>query len=249
MFKAAPGPEALRRGFTLLETLVALSIIVLVLGAAYGSYAAATASVARCRARASVERDARVLLRRIEREVRCVAWRPPETAARKGGAPATLSEGPARLFIEGGSDPATRLLHLLTFAGRSDPEAPGSGQYAVTYRYESAHKRLRRRQTDRMAETKEEDNGSWLCVAQGVEEVRVAFFDGDRWAENWDTKKESELPAAVRVALTLNDADGRPHLFAAVFDVPVRPPKTRETRVERPAETRAAEEAPAPVTP
>jgi type II secretion system protein J len=245
-----PSPARRRHAFTLLELLVALSIIVLVLGAAYGAYAAATTSVARCRLRAAVERDARIVLRMIEREVRCVAYRPPDPKPQKPGGDSLLSEKARVPWVESSRDASECLLRVLTFGGMGDPDAPGSGQFVVTYRYDSPRKRLLRRQADRMAPTTEDSDADWLCVAQNVESVRVFFFDQGQWSEGWDAQKESELPAAVRVELTLNDPDGAPHLFLAVADVPVRPFKTRETKIEAAAEPRPpASEAPLPVNP
>lgn len=252
-----PGHNALRRAFTLLELLIALSVIVLVLGAAYGAYAAATSSVSRCRQRAAVERDARVVLRMIEREVRCVAYRPPDPKPQKPGGDTGLSGKPRTLYVEASRDVSECLLRVVTFGGIMNPDEPESGQFIVTYRYDSPRKRLLRRQVDRMAAAKEDSDEDWLCVAQEVEAVKVSLFDQGQWTDSWDAQKESELPAAVRVELTLNDAGGTPHFYVTVADIPVRPPKKLETKVETAAEpqtpasdtTSSASEAPVPVNP
>lgn len=238
------------RGFTLLELLVALSIVVLVLGAAYGAYAAASSSVARCRQRSAVERDARVVLRMFEREVRSVAYRPPDPKPQKPGGDTKLTETPHDFYFGASRDASDCLLRVVTFGGLTDPDAPGSGQFTVTYRHDSPRKRLLRRQIDRMAIAKDDDS-DWLCVAQNVESAKVSFYDQNRWSEGWDTQRDSEMPTAVRLDLVLNDDGGGSHLFTAVADIPVRPLKPRETKIEAPAPgpRPAPGEAPAPLNP
>ena len=77
--------------FTLIEILVALAIMVIVVGCAYGIYFAATKSAARYRARTEVERDARALLRMMGREIRCSYFPSPNEAPTVQSSPAGTS--------------------------------------------------------------------------------------------------------------------------------------------------------------
>jgi prepilin-type N-terminal cleavage/methylation domain-containing protein len=81
--------------FTLIEILVALAIMVIIVGCTYGIYFAATRSAARYRARAEVERDARVLLRMMGREIRCSYFPVPTETPTTQSSPAGTAAGPA----------------------------------------------------------------------------------------------------------------------------------------------------------
>ncbi len=55
-------------------------------------------------------------------------------------------------------------------------------------------------------------------LAEDVIALDFAYYDGEQWQTEWDAG-ESGLPYAVRIALTLADAEGKPHTFFATAQI------------------------------
>jgi len=230
--------------FTLIEILVALAIMVIVVGCAYGIYFGATRSAARYRARNEVERDARALLRMMGREVRCSYFPLPsesptvQSSPAGTSAPATaLSLAPTPENVPGATMTARKdrpvydylagpdgrdgsFLQTLTTGGIADPDQPSSGLYNVAYRLDSGRKMIFRRQVDILEPPDSEaQKSSWLCVARGVESVKCSFFDGKDWADSWKTDLNTALPYAVKIEIELTDTEGRVGQYATSINV------------------------------
>jgi len=115
-------------GFTLVETLVAIMILVIVIGAIYETFRAGSMCVSRTEERADVYQTARVLLARINAEL-CSAYQP----AGAGKSSLTGEDTP-------GSETANQFdtLTLVTTAGHSLSRTEPAGDICqVTYRLES----------------------------------------------------------------------------------------------------------------
>jgi prepilin-type N-terminal cleavage/methylation domain-containing protein len=232
--------------FTLIEILVALAIMVIVVGCAYGIYFAATRSASRYRARAEVERDARALLRMMSREIRCSYFpQPTETSAVQsspavtsgllpppGPAPTrantpgatmtTRQDRPVYDYLGGPDGRHGSFLQTLTTGGIADPDQPSSGLYNIAYRLDARKRMIWRRQVDMLEppDSKTQES-SWLCVARGVESVKCSFFDGKAWADSWKTDLTTGLPYAVKIEIALADTEGRVSRYATSVNVPL----------------------------
>lgn len=55
-------------------------------------------------------------------------------------------------------------------------------------------------------------------LAENVLGLNFAYYDGEKWREEWDST-ESGLPKAVRIALTLADESGKPHTFVSTAQI------------------------------
>ena len=244
-----------KAGFTLIEILVALSIMVIVLGAAYGTFTAATKSISRCRARKSLEEDGQGVLRMMAREIRCsyfpargenrpASSTPGGTTAATGmsagtGAPAVItavSERPTPQYLNGSSGVRTGFLRLLTTAGITDPDQPSSGLYNVAYRLDSTKKMLFRRQADLLQpEQSDTDSPGEVCVARGVESLAYSFGDGKKWVDNWQTDGNTGLPSAVKIDVVLSDAEGNQRAFSTTVFVAMQAPPPTQTLIQPPS--------------
>lgn len=191
--------------FTLVEVLVAMSILVIVLGIAYGAYAAATQSVDRCKRRMTVEQDARALLGMLERELRCGYLRAGET--RSSARPDT----PHFRCDPKAADGA--VLDFTTSGGLNDPDAPGPGICRVMYALDENAGLLLRKQ----------DDAAWLCVARGVQALTVKAHDGREWRARWDSTAEGGLPGAVQVEIAFEGNGGAPCAFTTAVALAVLP--------------------------
>ena len=46
-------------------------------------------------------------------------------------------------------------------------------------------------------------------VLTGIRELELGFFDGLKWRDKWDSKKEGKLPQGIRIRLLRRDEEGR----------------------------------------
>ena len=168
--------------FTLFEVLVTLSLVAIVLGITYGSYAASVKSVSVCRARAVLDGDGRALLREMAREIRC-AWMPAQPD-RKLETAAFVGDGSGLTFA--------------TAAAGWGLDEPSAGISVIGYRCDRGT--LFRSQRG----LPDADQPSvWQPVVSGLRKVELEFFDGKAWQRYWDSDDTGSLPAAVRVEITM----------------------------------------------
>jgi prepilin-type N-terminal cleavage/methylation domain-containing protein len=177
-----------RRGVTLLETLVALALTALVLGALSRSLAGA----ARSRSAATAEADrlsaARTILLRLAAEVesavgeRGIAVEPEDDVAPSAGS----------------------RLRLTTAVPAEAGSAPASDRRAIAYEVDGAAAVLLRREwaAPRPVDAPEQEP---LAVLAGVRRLTVHCSDGSEWRRRWDA---SVLPRAVELVLAIDDGAG-----------------------------------------
>jgi len=194
-----------RSGFTLIEILIALSIIVVILGLVYGTYAATVQSVSRCRTRNISQQQARTLLAMMARELRCSRQTPsrrqhagkaPE-AGKAPGAGAVPEEHVPDFFGQDGSSGGV-LLQFTSAGGIKGWESRSGGLSRIAYRLDGSSGTLSRRQSVAAAGDAA-DEGTWLAIAGGVRAIGLRYFDGEEWRHQWDSTREGELPRAVRI--------------------------------------------------
>ena len=175
-----------RRGVTLLETLVALALTALVLGALSRSLAGAT----RSRTAATAESDrlsaVRTVLLRLAAELE-----------------AATGEAGIAVEPEDELSPAAGSRLRVTTIVRSEPgPTPASDRRSVAYEVDHDTGALvrRERSAPRPADTVEP-----LVVLAGVRALSVRCSDGSEWRPRWDA---TALPRAVEVALAVDDGAG-----------------------------------------
>jgi type II secretion system protein J len=210
-------------GFTLAELLIAVSMVALVLGPAYATYAATAASARRCAAIAGRQQEARGVLRIMARELRCAYHKPLEADAART---AIVVQGPPQ--FSGGT--GGKLLDFVTAGGMSGPDADAAGLSKVVYRYEASVGALMRRQT-RLA-GRPADEGTWEALARDVRQVSVEFCDGAEWRTEWDSNDEDGLPAAVRVTVTLGSDEAGASSYATTIPLTFRESPADEVTIE-----------------
>ena len=186
-------------GFTLLEVLIAVSLLAILSTALYGSYF----GVIRARERASAGMESRrelgATLDLIRREVSSALF--------------NRSDKRLRFVVEDrdnfGSPSST--LELTTLAPPDVNSRRESGIAVVTYRMVEKNKKrtLTRRERDLFSEE------SALPAYPQMEEISsilVECYDGSKWGKSWDTAINGTLPKSVRVTVT-SEEDGKPVSF------------------------------------
>jgi len=192
------------RGFTLLETLIALAITALVLAALSGTALRAAAARARAREAAAGSAALRTLLLRLGAELE---------AAHPAPAPAeSLSIAPPAPSHPWSS------IRLVTVAPGASGPGPASDGHAVSYRVEPDPERvgrsvLVRREAVSLGTT--ETAGA--PVLGGVSAFGLRAFDGRTWQASWPP---GPLPRAVEVTIGVAEPSGRREQLTMTVTLP-----------------------------
>ncbi len=220
MIHSTPSEESGRRasaGCTLVELLVATTIIAVIMLGVYQSFAAALASWHRTEAELGTAGEGRGFVTRLARELASavVLALPEDEVCFKGG--------PERLTF-------------FTTAGLGDRSVrPALAVTKVTYEFPGSQGGSRggglavRRARQFFSGSYPVSEEAGITVLSGVRKVKIEYLvaggPGGRveWREGWESK--SQLPIAVRIALELEkpeaSQDGRTMLFRTV--VPMGP--------------------------
>ena len=194
-------------GFTLLEILVAVTIVVLVLGSIYGVFTGISRARDRVEQRGGAGHQARVVFDRIGRELRSAYPLPGSVGAfsGSGGAgstPPTLSFATIAGTPAGGAHGGIRLVR---YELATVPESAGGG-------YE-----LRRSEVPAFLGTAAPEQASRLLA--GISALRWRFYGDNAWQDEWPASS-GRLPQAVELTLSLQ-AGSETLPFVSAFALPL----------------------------
>jgi len=190
------------RGFTLLETLVALGCASIVLAALYGAVLRTTIADARASARADRTSGARSALLAIATEL-TAARVPTDVGGERLVVGAPPDGGPAwqtLRFATGARGPALSADDLPVVEYRIVTDATGSGT-------------LMRSETPRLAPAAGSEPAP---MVESVRAFRVRCSDGRSWATAWSSPV---LPRAVEIVLEVDDGAGGTQSVATTVTV------------------------------
>ncbi len=228
-------------GFTLIEMLVALTIIAAILAMVYGSFAATTRSIDASGTRLAAVERACFALRLMTRQIRCTfapRWSSASLpgsrqtgVARDFGPMINRTEAsprtPSMLFRGNARDPRGEVLSFVTSSGLGAGADAPRGLFRVTYSYDRAASTLsisRQEQAEMSAGRLSPRHSDFLLG--NVTSMELGFHDGRQWQQAWDAAQRHELPRAVRVEITVTDEAGRTHSLGTTI------PVTQETPSE-----------------
>ena len=206
-----------RQGFTLIEVLVAISILVVVAAVLYRSMALTYQTKARVTEINDRYHEGRQVMERITRELRM-------SFLHAAPAVGELEEEPSFKTVFKGEDEelyfaATAHLRMRAESRESDQAEfhyfLKSPEHKSTYR----GKTLYRRESGRIDSKPDRGGGTWPMI-DGVKEFKFEYWDEkkeiaeDAWKRTWDSEKDEKdlLPARVRITLVLDMGEDRPGL-------------------------------------
>lgn len=199
------------KGFTLIEVLVAISILAIVLTSVYGIFSSVSLARGRLQADSAEYHRARVIFDRLGRELRG----------------AYFSAQDARLAFVAGSSNDDSLDELeLTTTAVSPLSKTGSGVARVRYRLtedqeDSDGRQVLLRSEQPAYQTSEKlENVDMMRLAAGIESLSVRFFSAGQWQEEWDSHSSGSLPEMVQLTLRLPVATGEALIFQSAFEIP-----------------------------
>lgn len=214
--------------FTLVEMLIALSMLTLILGAVYGSYRAATESVAHCRPKSALQQQARIFLQRLTQQIRCCyAGRPVESddsRHKARTAEEVLKKANPPLFVAKPIRPSQTFLRYITSAVTLRQNYGFGGLAIVSYRLDESGTILLRNERRYLADEFEasDDDHEWFVVFENVSALEFEYFNGDKWLQQWDSNRMKGLPEAVRISLVFQPEGKSPISFVSAAPVVCR---------------------------
>ena len=219
-----------RPAFTLLEILVALSMLVLILGSVYGTYTATTRSLAHFKPKHALQQQAKVFLQRIASEIRCCyagyqdeSPQPSPKNIRRGKKELLKQEN-VSLFVGKEVSSGQSFLQFVTSAVASKREHSLGGLAIVEYMLDESTNTLsrsKRRYVGGFENLKDDYN--WSVVLENVQAITVEYFDGKKWLEEWDANDmKGLLPQAVRISLVSQTEDVGPLSFISTVQIVCR---------------------------
>ena len=210
-----------KKGFTLVEILVAAAIIVTIVSMVYGSYFATSKSTRSCKSRIALSRQGRKVLGQMARQIRCSyvgsakeyksPTRPVFQQRKK------IPEDVISYFNGNSGETGGEILHLVTTSAISEGQAPLDGLFETTYKFDKSSGTLFLSQERFIGAPKSlVENRNWQPIARNIESVELAFFDGQQWLHTWDFKEKKSLPNAVRINITCEDENYRQYHYGTI---------------------------------
>ncbi|MCK4628574.1 MAG: prepilin-type N-terminal cleavage/methylation domain-containing protein [Sedimentisphaerales bacterium] len=201
-----------QKGFTLIEILIAMSIVLIIFSAVYGAYFAATSSANRCNANITTVREARSLLAKMTRQVRCVyvpAQLPKQTSTAPSAIGLITAEDEQVVFRADTKDKNGIILRMVTTAGIFHDRLSQHGPFQVAYRYDSDQGILfYTQQLIAMQSENHPQRHEWFPLAENVESIELSFFDSRKWFDNWNRREQNQqLPCAVKIEVLMNSTN------------------------------------------
>jgi len=223
-----------KSGFTLVEILVAMAIIVTIVSMVYGSYFATSKSTQTYKSRINLSQQGRKVLEQMTRQIRCSY---ANKADKNTSQTSIHQQGKADPVVEinyfnGNSDePSEEILHLVTTNGLFVGKGPPDGLFEVTYKFDKSRGILFSSQRRFASTTKSAvQKNKWQPIAEDIERLNLAFFDGQKWQNKWDFKEKRELPSAVKINITWEDENHRQYQYGTIAYIYCRKNQGKETR-------------------
>ena len=200
--------------FTLVEILVALTIIVAIVSMVHGSYLAASGSAQACTRKTTALQAGHLALHQIAAQIRC-AVAPDHTRSSilegQGDSPLPADRDVAKirarppLFAGSNRTHGDILQFVTTKPLPSEPaQDPMRRTSKITFNRETGQLILSQwpyRETTRP----EPRECTRLVLAEHVTEITLTYYDGSKWQNRWDSRECRALPRAVGCELTLQD--------------------------------------------
>ena len=208
-------------GFTLIEILVAAAIILSILSFVYGTYFAISKSTQATRVKLTLSQQALKVLTQLTRQIRCSY---ADTVSDSAYTTKPVSERKEKKtqnnpdFFSGYTDnPSEEILHLITTNRFDMSQNSPEGLFDVTYRFDKSKGQLYLSQKRFVGTTKNTaEKKLWQPIAENVQSLELAFFDGQQWLNKWTFKDRKRLPNAVKIDITFEDETSRTYKYGTV---------------------------------
>jgi type II secretion system protein J len=200
-------------GFTLVEVLLAMAIIVTVISMVYGSYFVISQSVKTCKTRISLSQQGQKVLGLLARQIRC-SYVPAADSSQQPeihtSGQRTTAKKEAMDYFSGSSDAfGAATLHFVTTNAFLSKQKTADGLFEVDYKLDGKTGVLLLNQRPFVDTPGSTLENTWQPIAENIASIKLEFFEGHQWLHGWNFKEQGQLPAAVRINITLEDENRR----------------------------------------
>ena len=203
------------RGFTLIEILVAVTIIATIVSMIYGSYFATAKSADAYKVKMALSSQMRKVLNQMTRQIRC-SYIGKQKENKDLNGKNKISRNPV-VYFNYEDVPGSGVLRLVTTHRLFCEDGYADGLFDVAYKYDKniGTLYLSQRRFVGTSENNIEDR-NWRPILENVEAVGLSFFDGQRWLPQWDFEQKKKLPFAVKISITCKDENSRQYNYSTI---------------------------------
>ena len=187
-------------GFTLLEVMLALAILSVIMTVIYASFSTASSTVEQAEARRDQTDLGRTLAAKMAEEIANAYYNPAMKESIFYGKKSTPTDEGARFDS----------IALTSLTNWRKNESKETDLWEVGYRFEMAPEGagqvlVRHEKRDMDKERTPLEGGADMIVTDRIGDLRLRYYDGSAWKDEWDTRTMNRLPRAVEIRLVLKD--------------------------------------------
>ena len=217
-----------RKGFTLLEILIAMFIFAVVLTTIFTSYTGTFRLIEETESQADIYAMARAVMIRIQEDLESIHFK--ETGASKTGG----NSLERAIFLGESKDINGRDADTLRFLSRAhlifdeEDETPGIAEISYYVSENETEENLTLYRSDRPElETPQEEGTGGLILCDGLHSVNITYYDADgEIHETWDSSADDfkdTLPKMVYILLEFENTENaeKPYKFMTRVAIPM----------------------------
>lgn len=223
-----------KKGFTLIEVIIAAAIIVSILSMLYGTYFTIARSTKAARSKQALSQQAQKTITQLARQIRCsYAATHSRDANKTGDRSRQKTEDTKKRFdyFSGNANHLTEILHLVTTNSFTASKDSPEGLFEVIYKFNKNEGVLYLNQEQFVGVTKKTVKKQWIPIAENIHSLELKFFDGRLWSNKWIYKERQKLPDAVEINIAFEDQNGRTYECNTVANVYCASESDRKTQV------------------
>ena len=210
-----------KNGFTLIEILVAISIIAAIVTMVYSSYTVTTNAITKYKVRLKDSSITAHLLQNIARQVRCT-YLPAELRKRAGKK--DTEKNPEPDFFSGNftglNQRSLKLITTVTFGTESDSSELSNSLTEAAYKFDAGKGTLYLSEQRFLPRTQfSAKPATYQPIMENIYDFRMKFYDGEIWRESWNFSRQKRLPLVVRISIIITDENNQQHKYSTATAV------------------------------